>query len=205
VPIFVERGAPLFIEFSSVSSRLLRKRYRMARPGERPLCAISCPWRARNPNFRFTPESRLNSEIAACPKSARKRLPHCNKARGNSTAAFLRLALANAPPVSSSGAGIVHGIAPLRLPARATGHWIAVTTSAETLLLSFMRAALGTNERQYAPQTVRSRGICAKERRRACQLLRAVSNFPAYELSIANNETSSDLLRTQVFSKIDFR
>jgi hypothetical protein len=24
-------------------------------------------------NFRFTPESRLNSEIAACPKSAKKK------------------------------------------------------------------------------------------------------------------------------------
>ena len=40
---------------------------------EWPLCAISCPWWARNPNFRITPESKLNSEIAACPKSAIKR------------------------------------------------------------------------------------------------------------------------------------
>jgi hypothetical protein len=33
----------------------------------------------------------------------------------------------------------------------------------------------------------------------------AALNLPAYQLSMANNETSSDLLRTQVFSKIDFR
>jgi hypothetical protein len=75
----------------------------------------------------------------------------------------------------------------------------------KTWLLSFMRAALGVTKRQCSTQTVRSRGICAKERRRACRLLRAASNLPAYELSMANNETSSDLVRTEVFSKIDFR
>jgi hypothetical protein len=30
-------------------------------------------------NFRFTPESRLSSAIAACPKSAKKRLMHRSK------------------------------------------------------------------------------------------------------------------------------
>src|SRR5260221_13321870 len=31
-------------------------------------------------NFRFTPESALNSDIAPCPKSARSRLMQCNTA-----------------------------------------------------------------------------------------------------------------------------
>jgi hypothetical protein len=75
----------------------------------------------------------------------------------------------------------------------------------KTSLLSSMRAAPGANKRQRPAQTVRSRGIITKERRRACQLPRAASNLPTYELSMANNETNSDLLRTQVFSKIDFR
>ena len=40
---------------------------------ERPLCARSCPSAGSKSNFRFTPESRLNSEIAACPKCAKTR------------------------------------------------------------------------------------------------------------------------------------
>jgi hypothetical protein len=43
---------------------------------ERPLCGQKLPLAGSKSNFRFTPESRLNSEIAACPKSANKRLMH---------------------------------------------------------------------------------------------------------------------------------
>jgi hypothetical protein len=39
----------------------------------RPLCARSCPWRARNSDFRFTAKSRLNSEVVAGPKRANRR------------------------------------------------------------------------------------------------------------------------------------
>jgi hypothetical protein len=35
-----------------------------------PLCVRSCPWRARNSRFRFTPKSRRNSEVVAGPKRA---------------------------------------------------------------------------------------------------------------------------------------